>query len=127
MSRVGKYIAENPLHLLLLSLPVVLAGQLLGWSAMALFLLAAAGIVPLAAIIGDATEDLSAHTGPRIGALLNASLGNAAELIITVVAVQAGLLELVKASITGSIIGNLLLVLGFSMLFGGVRHGTQFF
>ena len=127
MSRVGKYFAENPLHLLLLALPLVLAGQLLGWSAVVLFVLAAIGITPLAAIIGDATEDLAAHTDPRIGALLNASLGNAAELIITITAVQAGLLELVKASITGSIIGNLLLVLGFAMAAGGIRHGTQTF
>jgi Ca2+:H+ antiporter len=127
MTRVGKYIAENPLHLLLLALPFVLAGQLLGWPLLALFLLSAAGIIPLAAIIGDATEDLAAHTDPRVGALLNATFGNAAELIITIAAVQAGLLELVKASITGSIIGNLLLVLGFAMAAGGVRHGTQTF
>ena len=103
MGRIGKYIAENPLHVLLLALPVVLVAQLQGWSAVALFIVAAVGIIPLAAIIGDATEDLAAHTDPRVGALLNASLGNAAELIITVTAVQAGLLELVKASITGSI------------------------
>ncbi len=127
MSRIGKYIAENPLHVLLAALPFVLAGQWLGWSAVALFLLAAISIIPLAAIIGDATEDLAAHTDARIGALLNASLGNAAELIITIAAVQAGLLELVKASITGSIIGNLLLVLGFAMAAGGIRHGTQKF
>ena len=127
MGRIGKYIAENPLHVLLLALPVVLVAQLQGWSAVALFIVAAVGIIPLAAIIGDATEDLAAHTDPRVGALLNASLGNAAELIITVTAVQAGLLELVKASITGSIIGNLLLVLGFAMAAGGIRNGTQTF
>ena len=127
LKRLGTYIKENPLHMLLLALPFVLAAQLLGWSPVVLFLLAALGIVPLAAIIGDATEDFAAHTDPRIGALLNASLGNAAELIITITAVQAGLLELVKASITGSIIGNLLLVLGFAMAAGGIRHGTQTF
>jgi Ca2+:H+ antiporter len=127
LTRLRSYIAENPLHLLLLALPVALAAQLLGWPPVALFVLAAIGIIPLAAIIGDATEDLAAHTDPRLGALLNASLGNAAELIITITAVQAGLLELVKASITGSIIGNLLLVLGFAMAAGGIRHGTQTF
>ncbi len=127
MNYLRSYLRENPLITLLLALPFVLAGQLLGWSAVALFLLAALGIVPLAAMIGGATEDLSAHTGPRLGALLNASLGNAAELIITITAVQAGLLELVKASITGSIIGNLLLVLGFAMVAGGIRNGTQTF
>ncbi|MGZ6260982.1 MAG: calcium/proton exchanger, partial [Candidatus Limnocylindrales bacterium] len=101
--------------------------QLLGWSPVAVFMLAAVGIIPLASAIGDATEDLAAHTDPRVGALLNASLGNAAELIITITAVRANLLELVKASITGSIIGNLLLVLGASLLIGGLRHGTQRF
>ncbi len=100
---------------------------MLGWPPVAVFILAALGIVPLASSIGDATEDLAAHTDPRLGALLNATLGNAAELIITITAVQAGLLELVKASITGSIIGNLLLVLGFAMAAGGIRHGTQKF
>ncbi len=127
MNRLGRHIAENPLYVLLLALPVVLAAQLLGWPPATLFILAAVGIIPLASIIGEATEDLAAHTDPRIGALLNASLGNAAELIITITAVQAGLLELVKASITGSIIGNLLLVLGFAMAAGGIRHGTQTF
>jgi Ca2+:H+ antiporter len=127
MNRLRSYISENPLVVLLLALPFVLAGQLLGWSALTLFVLAAVGIIPLAALIGESTEDLSAHTDPRVGALLNASLGNAAELIITVTAVRAGLLELVKASITGSIIGNLLLVLGFAMVAGGIRNGTQTF
>ena len=127
MNSLRSYIRENPLLVLLLVLPFVLAAQLLGWSALALFALAAVGIIPLAAMIGEATEDLAAHTDPRVGALLNASLGNAAELIITVTAVQAGLLELVKASITGSIIGNLLLVLGFAMVAGGIRNGTQTF
>ncbi len=127
MTRIGKFIAENPLYVLLLALPLVLVGQLGRWSPAALFLVAALGIIPLAAMIGDATEDLATHTDPRIGALLNATLGNAAELIITITAVRAGLLELVKASITGSIIGNLLLVLGFSMAAGGIRYGTQTF
>src|SRR5512137_244488 len=82
---------------------------------------------PLAGLIGEGTEALAVVTGPRIGGLLNATLGNAAELIITIVAIRAGLLDLVKASITGSIIGNLLLVLGFSVLLGGLRNGTQRF
>ncbi len=127
MTHLRRYLRENPLIVLLVALPFVLAGQLIGWSAVALFVLASVGIIPLAAMIGESTEDLAAHTGPRVGALLNASLGNAAELIITITAVQAGLLELVKASITGSIIGNLLLVLGFAMVAGGIRNGTQTF
>ena len=70
------------------------------------------GVLPLAGFMGDATEHLSARTGPTVGGLLNATFGNAAELIIAIVALQAGLVELVKASITGSILGNLLLILG---------------
>jgi Ca2+:H+ antiporter len=115
------------LFVLLLALPVTLAAQLVGWPPVTVFVLTAIGIIPLASYIGRATEDLAAHTNPRMGALLNATLGNAAELIITITAVRAGLLELVKASITGSIIGNLLLVLGFSMVVGGIRHGLQKF
>ena len=77
-----------------------------------IFVLAAAGLIPLAGLIGRSTEDLALYTGPKWGGLLNATFGNAAELIIAGVALRAGLLELVKASITGSIIGNVLLVLG---------------
>ena len=127
MKRFTSYLLSNPLLFLLLALPLTLAAQLLGWPPVAVFILAALGIVPLASLIGEATEELAAHTNPRLGALLNATLGNAAELIITITAVQAGLLELVKASITGSIIGNLLLVLGFAMAAGGARYGIQKF
>ena len=91
------------------------------------FVLAAFGLIPLAKLIGDATEELAVYTGPKLGGLLNATLGNAAELIITIFAIQAGLLDLVRASITGSIIGNLLLVLGFSIVAGGWKHGIQKF
>jgi len=92
-----------------------------------LFACCCLGLIPLAGYLGEATEELSIHTGPKIGGLLNATLGNAAELIITIVALQAGKFELVKASITGSILGNLLLILGASMLFGGLKHGIQRF
>jgi Ca2+:H+ antiporter len=127
MKKVKGFISENPLIFLLLSLPLVLAAELLGWPPLAVFILACVGIIPMAAYIGETTEALAVYTGPRIGGLLNATLGNAAELIITIVAVRAGLLELVKASITGSILGNLLLVLGFSFIVGGVKHGLQTF
>lgn len=91
-------------------------------------LLASAGaMIPFAGLIGEATEAIASHAGPRLGGLLNATFGNAAELIITIVAIRRGLLELVKASITGSILGNILLVLGLSMLVGGIRHGVQKF
>ncbi len=91
------------------------------------FIISAAGLIPLAKLIGEGTEELAIYTGPKLGGLLNATLGNAAELIITIIAIRAGLLDLVKASITGSIVGNLLLVLGLSLLMGGLKHGTQFF
>ena len=92
-----------------------------------IFVLSALALIPLAGLLGEATEELAIHAGPRVGGLLNATFGNAAELIITIIALQKGLNELVKASITGSIIGNLLLVLGFSLLMGGLKNGTQFF
>jgi Ca2+:H+ antiporter len=85
----------------------------------ALFVLAAAALVPLAWLIGEATEHAAHHTGPGIGGFLNATFGNAPELIIALIAVNSGLTEVVRGSLTGSVIGNLLLVLGFSLLFGG--------
>lgn len=91
------------------------------------FLASALSLIPLAGLLGRATEEAVIYTGPRIGALLNATLGNAAELIITIIALRAGLVDLVKASIAGSIIGNILVVLGLSLLFGGLRNGTQYF
>ena len=119
--------AIKPIYYLLLALPLAIAGSLLRWNPLLNFAAAALGLVPLAALIGEATEALAGTTGPRLGGLLNATLGNAAELIITVVAIQSGLLDLVKASITGSIIGNLLLVLGASVLAGGLKYGRQRF
>jgi Ca2+:H+ antiporter len=86
---------------------------------MALFILAAAALIPLAWLIGEATEHAAHHTGPGIGGFLNATFGNAPELIIALLAVNQGLTEVVRGSLTGSVVGNLLLVLGFSLLFGG--------
>jgi Ca2+:H+ antiporter len=85
----------------------------------ALFVLAALALIPLAWLIGEATEHAAHHTGPGIGGFLNATFGNAPELIIALIAVNSGLTEVVRGSLTGSVIGNLLLVLGFSLLFGG--------
>ena len=92
-----------------------------------LFIVAAVAILGLAWIIGLSTERLGAISGPQVGGILNATFGNIAELIIAFFALQAGLIEVVKASITGSIIGNLLFVLGASALLGGFRNGTQRF
>lgn len=113
------------INLLLVFVPVAIVLELLHGDPTLIFITSALGIVPLAGLLGEATDALSEKAGDRIGALLNATLGNAAELIITVVAIQAGLLEVVKASITGSILGNLLLVLGVSLLAGGLKNGVQ--
>jgi Ca2+:H+ antiporter len=83
------------------------------------FVLSAASLIPLAWLIGEATEHAAHHTGPGIGGFLNATFGNAPELIIALFAIADGLEEVVRGSLTGSVIGNLLLVLGFSLLFGG--------
>lgn len=122
-----KYFRHNPLMLLILALPLVFIARYAGWGSIWVFVLSTIGIVPMAGLIGKATEALAVYTGPKIGGLLNATLGNAAELIIALVAIKEGYLELVKASITGSIIGNILLVLGVAMITGGVKHGVQKF
>src|SRR5436190_1066510 len=93
----------------------------------ALFVVSALAIIPIAGWMGHATEQLAHRMGEGIGGLLNASFGNAAELIIALIALRAGQIEVVKASITGSIIGNLLLVLGASIFAGGVRYKKQTF
>jgi Ca2+:H+ antiporter len=99
--------------------PAVVVVDLIGAPDMLLFVLAAAALIPLAWLIGEATEHAAHHTGPGVGGFLNATFGNAPELIIALFAVHEGLTEVVRGSLTGSVIGNLLLVLGFSLLFGG--------
>jgi Ca2+:H+ antiporter len=88
------------------------------------FVVACLGVIPLAGYMGEATEHLASRTGPAIGGLLNATFGNAAELIIAVVALRAGFVQLVKASITGSILGNLLLIMGLCFVAGGTKQAT---
>jgi Ca2+:H+ antiporter len=124
---ITNFILKKKLNLLLIAIPIALLAEFAHWDSIWVFGISAVALIPLAGLIGDATESLAVYTGPRIGGLLNATLGNAAELIITLVAIRAGLLELVKASITGSILGNLLLVMGVSMVAGGAKHGTQTF
>ncbi len=110
-----------------MALPVswVLAGT--GGPPLAVFIVAGIGVIPLAAAMGGATEVLARRAGPAAGGLLNATFGNAAELILALSALRAGLLDLVKASITGSILGNLLLILGLSLFAGGMRRPTLTF
>jgi Ca2+:H+ antiporter len=115
----------------LITLGVAIVGIVLDFGLHAdptlLFVVSAAGILGLAWVVGLSTERLGSITGPQVGGIINATFGNIAELIIAFFALQAGLLQVVKASLTGSIIGNLLLVLGMSVLFGGLRNGTQTF
>lgn len=127
MKKVLIFFKKQPIQILLIAFPFALLAEGLHWGESWVFALSALGVVPLAGLIGKATEQLAAHTGPKIGGLINATLGNAAELIITLFAIKKGLLELVKASITGSIIGNLLFVLGLSILVGGLKNGVQRF
>jgi Ca2+:H+ antiporter len=120
--------AENIVLLLLVLVPVALTMEFVvhagdTW----VFVSSALAVIPLAGLIGRATEHLAEHVGAGLGGLLNATFGNAAELIIAVVALRAGLYDLVKASITGSIIGNVLLVFGLSALLGGLKFKTQRF
>jgi Ca2+:H+ antiporter len=112
---------------LLLFTPITAAASVFGFSPNVLFFLSALAIVPLAKFIGEATEELSARSGPALGGLLNATFGNATELLIGLFAIRKGLIELVKASLTGSIVGNLLLVLGTAIFAGGARYKTQRF
>ena len=111
---------------LILTIGVVVA-ELLHSPTLVLFGVSALALVGLAWVLGQATESLGHHAGPRIGGILNATFGNAAELIITIFALSAGLTTVVKASIIGSIIGNVLLVLGASLLIGGLKNGIQSF
>lgn len=113
--------------LMLLFIPVSVAAHFLHWEAVAIFATAALAIVPLAAFMGTATEEIAIVVGPNLGGLLNATFGNATELIIAFFALKAGLIGVVKATLTGSIISNMLLVLGFSVFLGGLRYKEQVF
>jgi Ca2+:H+ antiporter len=112
---------------LLLFVPVSLGAHFLEWGELVVFITAGLAILPLAAWMGTATEEIAVVVGPMLGGLLNATFGNATEMIIALVALNAGLVDVVKASITGSIIGNLLLVMGLAMFLGGMRYKEQKF
>jgi Ca2+:H+ antiporter len=114
LRKAGRFLTP----LLLLGPVVVTLDRLGAADQLTLFVLAAAALVPLSWLIGEATDNLALHTGPVVGGFLNATFGNAPELIIAIVAISDGLTEIVRASLVGSIAGNLLLVLGFTLLFG---------
>ena len=115
------------LYFLLVLGPIAIAAEYMHAAPLVVFSLSALAIIPLSGLLGAATEELAGHTGPTIGGLLNATLGNLAELIIAILALRAGMIDLVKASITGSILGNLLLVLGAAQLAGGLKYKVQKF
>lgn len=118
---------EKAFLALLVFVPISLGAAYAGVAPTIIFFLAALAIVPLAKFIGEATEELATHAGPALGGLLSVTFGNATELIIGFLALRAGLIEVVKATITGSIMSNLLLVLGLAMLAGGAKHTKQMF
>ena len=108
-------------------IPISIVGHFLGWSDLIIFVTAGLAIIPLAGWMGTATEEIAVVLGPSLGGLMNATFGNATELIIAIFALRVGLVNVVKSSITGSIIGNLLLVMGLSMLLGGLKYKEQTF
>jgi Ca2+:H+ antiporter len=120
-------IARSWKWVLLACAPLGIAADVFDAGPITVFVLSALAVIPLAAFIGESTGHLAEHLGPSAGALLNATFGNLAEMIIAIFAVRAGLLEVVKASLTGSILGNLLFVGGLSMLVGGWGRDSQRF
>ncbi|MGH9952271.1 MAG: calcium/proton exchanger [Nitrososphaeraceae archaeon] len=115
------------IYFLLIFVPIAIVLEYIHAEQLILFVVAAIGLIPLAKLIGDSTEHLASHYGATLGSLLNVTFGNAAEIIIAIVAINAGLLELVKASITGAILGNILLIFGLSILLGGFKFREQLF
>ena len=115
------------LYILLVFIPITIAGKFMGFSDTMLFLCSSLAIIPLAGVMGKSTDEIACFCGQKIGGLLNATFGNATELIIAFIAMKEGLFDVVKASLAGSVIGNILLVLGMSMLAGGLKYKTQTF
>lgn len=112
---------------MLVFVPISIIVETLHLHPVAIFITSGLAIIPLAALIASSTEAIATVVGPSLGGLLNATFGNATEMIISIVALKAGLIEVVKASLTGSIIANLLLALGLAMFFGGLRFSEQSF
>lgn len=125
-TQLGQSFTRSWLNLLLVAAPLSWIAAYLH-APMVVFVAAALSLVPAAGLIGDGTEELALRSGPTMGGFLNATFGNAAELIIAFVALHAHHLEVVKASLTGSILGNLLLVFGLSCFMGGLKNGSQRF
>jgi Ca2+:H+ antiporter len=123
----GKLSKSSVLYFLVLFAPMALVLEFTHSEPLLIFVFAAIALIPLAKLIGDSTEHLAIHYGTTIASLLNVTFGNAAEIIIGIVALSAGLVNLVKASIIGSILGNILLIFGLSLVVGGLKQKEQFF
>jgi Ca2+:H+ antiporter len=122
-----KFTKPSIIYFLLIFVPISVILDLVHADHIIIFIIAVIALIPLAKLIGDSTEHLSTHYGSTLGSLLNVTFGNAAEIIIAVVAINAGLIDLVKASITGAILGNIMLIFGLSMIAGGIRKKEQIF
>jgi Ca2+:H+ antiporter len=122
-----KFTKPSIIYFLLVFVPISVILDLVHADHLIIFIIAVIALIPLAKLIGDSTEHLSTHYGSTLGSLLNVTFGNAAEIIIAVVAINAGLIDLVKASITGAILGNIMLIFGLSMIAGGIRKKEQIF
>ena len=118
-------LVRSPLNWLLVLAPVAAVGEYVLHNELLVFLASAGAILPLAGLIGKSTEEVATRVSPRVGGLLNATFGNVTEMIIAIFLILEDEIEVVKASLTGSILGNLLLVLGLSFLVGGIRHHQQ--
>src|SRR4051795_9254073 len=129
MERKGRFFMVNRVFMILtfIGVPLSVIGTLMHWSSILLFIIYCLTIIALASFMGRATESLAVVAGPRIGGLLNATFGNAVELIISIFSLKAGLVGVVLASLTGSVLGNLLLVAGLSFFIGGVKFKRQKF
>lgn len=110
------------LRYMLIFVPLAIIGHFLNWNSSIIFFMTCLSIVPLAGYLGEATEEIASYTGAKFGGFLNATFGNATELIIGFFALKAGMIDVVKASLAGSVLGNILLVLGCSILVGGLKH-----
>lgn len=116
------------LKFLFVFIPISIILEVIGFhNPLVLFIVSCLSIIPLAGLMGEATEEISVYAGSRVGGFLNATFGNATELIISILAIRAGLYDVVKASIAGSVLGNTLLVLGASMFIGGLKYKSQKF
>jgi Ca2+:H+ antiporter len=122
--KVSRYVI---VYFLLVMVPIAIGLDLIRSHHLILFFVAIIALIPLAKLIGESTEHLATHYGTTLGSLLNVTFGNAAEIIIAIIAINAGLIDLVKASITGAILGNIMLIFGLSLIAGGLRHKEQAF